>query len=292
MALDFPSSPTLGQKYPPSPLVGIPTYVWDSEKWTTIGVGFSGATFPGFLWGLTLSTAGASTSFAVAAGVATDSVAAGMMTLTSALTKTTGAWAVGASVGALDVGTIAASTWYHVYLIKRPDTGVVDVLISLSATAPTMPTNYALWRRIGSMKTNGSSQWIAFIQDGDTFQWYTSIADVAASNPGTAAVTRTMNTPLGVRVEGLFNVGFATTGGQADGPAGISISDLAVEDVAPGSPITCTFSNYAAASNSNIPIRVFTNTLSQVRSRVQISGATFTLHIRTWGWIDRRGRDA
>ncbi len=33
MALDFPSSPTVGQKYPASPVAGLPTYTWDGEKW-------------------------------------------------------------------------------------------------------------------------------------------------------------------------------------------------------------------------------------------------------------------
>jgi hypothetical protein len=37
MSLDFPASPTNGQKFPASPIVGIPTYTWDGEKWTTIG---------------------------------------------------------------------------------------------------------------------------------------------------------------------------------------------------------------------------------------------------------------
>ena len=37
MALDFPASPSVGQKYPASPLAGIPTYTWDGEKWTTQG---------------------------------------------------------------------------------------------------------------------------------------------------------------------------------------------------------------------------------------------------------------
>ena len=35
--LDFPASPSVGQKYPASPIVGIPTYTWDGEKWTTQG---------------------------------------------------------------------------------------------------------------------------------------------------------------------------------------------------------------------------------------------------------------
>ena len=35
MALDFPASPSIGQKFPSSPIVGIPSYTWDGEKWTT-----------------------------------------------------------------------------------------------------------------------------------------------------------------------------------------------------------------------------------------------------------------
>ena len=35
--LDFPNAPTVGQKYPASPVGGVPTYVWDGEKWTTNG---------------------------------------------------------------------------------------------------------------------------------------------------------------------------------------------------------------------------------------------------------------
>jgi hypothetical protein len=42
MALDFPASPTNGQKYPASPVAGIPTYTWDGQKWTTIGAGLIG----------------------------------------------------------------------------------------------------------------------------------------------------------------------------------------------------------------------------------------------------------
>jgi hypothetical protein len=33
MAIDFPTSPTVGQRFPASPIAGVPTYVWDGEKW-------------------------------------------------------------------------------------------------------------------------------------------------------------------------------------------------------------------------------------------------------------------
>jgi hypothetical protein len=72
-----------------------------------------------------------------------------MMTLAAAINKTTAAWAVGGGNGALDTGAIAANTWYNVHLIKRADTGFTDVLLSTSATAPKLPTNYTLFRRIG-----------------------------------------------------------------------------------------------------------------------------------------------
>lgn len=65
-----------------------------------------------------------------------------LITLASAITKNAAnAWAVGTGNGSLDTGAIANSTYYG-YLIQRSDTGVVDVLTSLSATSPTMPASY------------------------------------------------------------------------------------------------------------------------------------------------------
>jgi hypothetical protein len=37
MALDFPSSPTLGQSYPAPPVAGVPLYVFDGVAWSTQG---------------------------------------------------------------------------------------------------------------------------------------------------------------------------------------------------------------------------------------------------------------
>jgi hypothetical protein len=42
MALNFPASPALGQKFPASPVAGLPTYTWDGEKWTTISAPIEG----------------------------------------------------------------------------------------------------------------------------------------------------------------------------------------------------------------------------------------------------------
>lgn len=42
MAINFPSSPSVGQKHPVSPVPGLPTYTWDGEKWTTVSSAIEG----------------------------------------------------------------------------------------------------------------------------------------------------------------------------------------------------------------------------------------------------------
>lgn len=85
-----------------------------------------------YIAGLTLSTAGGSSTFGIARGAATDTTNTVMMQLASAYTKTTGAWTVGSGNGSLDFGTIANNTWLSAYLIERPDTVVTDILTSLA----------------------------------------------------------------------------------------------------------------------------------------------------------------
>ncbi|SFV11295.1 hypothetical protein [Bradyrhizobium arachidis] len=239
-----------------------------------------------YLAGLTLSTAGSSSSFGVAAGVATDSTNVDFLSLASAYAKTTGAWAVGSGNGALDTGTIASSAWYHVFLIKRPDTGVVDVLISLSATSPTLPANYTLFRRIGSLCT-AASQWIKFTQLGDEFIWDVSTLSLNASPVGdTLAHALTVNVPTSVKVTAILSVG-GIAGSGADGR--VYISEFDKSDEAPGN------SNLNAGVQGSTALQgwqrflVRTNASAQIRYRA--FNATGQLIVNTQGWIDRRGRD-
>ena len=246
-----------------------------------------------YLAGLTLSTAGSSATFGIAVGQATNSTNVSSMALASAYTKTTSAWALGTAAGSLDTGTIANSTWYHVFLIQRVDTSVVDVLTSLSPTAPTLPTSYTLFRRIGAMKTNGSAQWTSFIQDGDLFQWLAPVADISAANPGTSAVTRTLTVPTGVNV--LANVQFGVLSVSGGGAAYGALSDLATTDTTPSASFSDVPETQSAAGyskNSYVPKTVRTNTSAQIRSRINFDDGDLTVKINTVGWTDPRGRDA
>ena len=243
-----------------------------------------------YLAGLTLSTAGSSATMSIAAGVCTDSTNVSGMTL-AATSKTTSAWALGAAAGGLDTGTIANSTWYHFFVIQRPDTGVVDALISLSPTAPTMPTNYTLFRRIGSGKTNGSAQWTSFTQTGDYFVLKTSVVDVQTNNPGTASVTATLaSVPTGVKVEAkILSVIVSSTAGNYF----YWLRDLSSDDEAPVATNLIYASQTAGASfGGNMVSVVMTNTSAQIGYRCNASDANTTFQIRTMAYYDRRGQDA
>ena len=126
--------------------------------------------FPrGHLWGLTMTNdAGDATNdIAVAVGEAADENGSGDMVLGSSIIKQIDAsWAVGTNQGGMNTGAVANDTWYEVHLIKRVDTGVVDVMFTTTANRATLPTNYTLQRRIGWVR-RGTDTNLAFTQIDD-----------------------------------------------------------------------------------------------------------------------------
>jgi hypothetical protein len=244
----------------------------------------------GHLSGCTMSTAGGSATMSIAAGQAVDSTTADFMTL-AAIGKTTSAWAVGTGNGGLDTGAIANSTWYHFFIIKRPDTGVVDVLFSLSATAPTMPANYTLKRRIGAGKTDGSAQWTAFLQIGDCFQWKSLANDSAAfAAINTVAANYVVTVPTGVAVEALLQVFLSynsnAIGGRFFNP---SLTDAAISSTSNAIGNIGITAVGATSVRPTADLRVLTDTSAQVRAVTD--NAPNSIDVRTRGWIDLRGKD-
>lgn len=238
---------------------------------------------PGYLSGLTLSTAGSSTTFAVAAGVAVDDSNTDFMRLSASISKTTSAWAVGTGNGSLDTGTIANSTWYHVFEIKRPDTGAVDILISTSVSAPTMPASYTLKRRIGSMKTNGSSQWIKFTQLGDEFLWDVPVhgdVNLTSYTNGTAIA---LTVPPGVKVFAKFTG--VTSSAAGNNEVAFSSRDVTLSSADSGGSIqgagVSTYQSFGL-------MRIRTDTSRQIQA--WSSNALVYMRLTTYGWEDLRGK--
>ncbi|MDU0364977.1 hypothetical protein RWK44_31885 [Rhizobium sp. 25PS6] len=167
----------------------------------------------GHIYGLTLSNnAGDPTnSIDIAAGAAaSDGTTPVLMSLASTLIKVGNVeWAVGSGNGWLDTVAIADG-WYYPYIIARSDTGVVDSLLSASATSPTMPGSYDRKRRIGAL-LRVSGAWVSFVQDGDFFAYKVPTTDV--STIATSAALRTLKVPPAFPVMARIVAQIANTGG-------------------------------------------------------------------------------
>ncbi|HVY33075.1 MAG TPA: hypothetical protein VG960_01520 [Caulobacteraceae bacterium] len=173
----------------------------------------------GHIDGLTLSTAGGSTSITVAPGQCVDSLGNVMISQAAALTKTTNGWAPGPGNGGLDQGALANSTWYHFYKIRRPDTGVDDVIFSQApdvAGAATMtiatpcivtkimhglePGAPVVFTTTGALPTGltaGVVYYVKTVPTVDTYQLAATQGGAAINTSGTQSGTHTAtSTPL------------------------------------------------------------------------------------------------
>lgn len=100
--------------------------------------------------------------------------------------------------GGLDTGSLAASTWYFLYLIYNGTT--VNTLMSASATAPTLPGGYTfITGPIGTFRLDGSVHIIGFQQYNRSWQYRVgqnlsqlpSLASGSSGSPSTPTFTST-----------------------------------------------------------------------------------------------------
>lgn len=182
--------------------------LWDGSNFQLLGFNPQIGRFErGYISGFQHNAAGASASFTVAAGQATDSTSVSVMKLSSTFTKTTSAWSAGSSGGCLDTGSIANNTSYATYAIFDPATGVTDIECSASMASPALPSGYTLYRQIGILETDGSAHWIQVSQVGDVFYLGTPISNnysvstsaaLFASGCPTASVTAKLRLAAGL----------------------------------------------------------------------------------------------
>jgi hypothetical protein len=263
------------------------TQIWGDGTNIQYATGSQSVVLRGYIDGLIMSTAGSSATMSIGAGQAADSTNSVNLDLLSGINKTTSAWAVGSGNGGLDTGSIANGTWYYFYVIRRPDTGVVDIVFSTNSTAPTLPASYTQYRYIGAGFTNGGAQWTRFVQDGNYFRWYTPVLDIDAAT-GTTAGLSTLSVPMGRKMLAKYNV---YTSDGTTGAGRIYLSDPDVEDLAPSvtaAPLSAVGFN-GAVSDIGIGFgECFTNTSAQIRRRGQ--NANTFCRLATLGWVDMRGK--
>ncbi len=238
---------------------------------------------PGFGSGCTLANDGTSpnTVIDIAACSTADDTTYAVMTKTSAVTKTTGAWTVGSGNGCLDTGTVANSTWYYLYQIQRSDTGVVDYVCTVTFGSPTKPTGYDRKRYIGAFKTDGSAHILAFAQTGNEFVWSTPVEDINTATLSTTATLFTMaNLPSGYKVQAHFRYDIFSSGTR-----NVLLTSPDEASAAVNTPTgNGTFCQCTSGVGMYGVDRLMTNASQQIRAVSNNSSTTF--QAATIGWVD------
>lgn len=180
--------------------------------------------------GMTLSNDGTTplTKFGTAAGSARDSTNTTDLVLAAGMTKSiSAAWAAGTGNGCRDnASAYAINSYCHVFAIWATATPTaIEILTSSSATAPTLPSGYTKFRRVGSLLTDGSGNIRAFIQTGRRFEQTTAVVDIASSTTQTTTpvLRQLIGVPLGVKVRPI--VIFQTSGTVDDNPYRAAYTD-------------------------------------------------------------------
>jgi len=246
----------------------------------------------GHIYGLTMSNNGsdATNDIDFATGNCRDSTDRTDMYVHTGYTKRSDAtFVAGTNQGMLDTGAIG-NNWYYTYVILKDADGSYDFLCSLSATAPTMPSGYTYFRRIGAfLRTAGAI--VAFTQIGNEFLWKRMKPDVSSGGPS-ANNLYVLSVPLAINALAKVAVAVVDTTPAArtyvavlspdqtdPTSAGITEFTFIVEESGAGTP---------AADSIFADVRC--NTAGQIRVIVTTTTADHTLFVNTHGWIDTRGQ--
>jgi len=103
----------------------------------------------------------------------------------------------GSGANGLDTGTLAASSWYSIWVIYNPMTKMTAGLLSLSSTAPTLPSGYTYKARAGWVRTDATANKypLGFTQVGRRVQYKVASGSNLTGLPimasGTAGSTST-----------------------------------------------------------------------------------------------------
>jgi hypothetical protein len=209
-------------------------------------------------------------------------------------TSTTGA-------NGLDTGARTSSTWYNLFLISNGTT--TAGLASISATAPTLPSGYACFVRVGAMLTDGSGNFMRTKQIGREVQ-YTLVASSNTVVPpvissGTAGSAGTGSpTLVAASVGGVvpptatkINVlagGFWKSLGTSPG-ATVLVAPNAAYSGTQNGPIGSNGVNYPIAFQNTTNLTVINQTAWMVLESTSLYWASSTIGgvIACLGWTDK-----
>ncbi|MBX5008131.1 hypothetical protein [Rhizobium lentis] len=236
-----------------------------------------------FIDGLLLSNNGSNPTTHI--DFAAGSVRSGSSFVSSASSFTkriNGTWAVGSGSGGLDAGSVAASSTYFAYALRKDADGTFDVVFSTSGTiggvTTTLLTGYSIVKCIGVGLTDASSNIRPFIMyPRDFYQFVTPIREATNVAISTTSALMAITVPNGVKAEARLRLMFSSSA---------TTNSALVHDPAKGTLIAG--GNDSGGSVGTIQVSggfavgggdVWTNTTRQVR---YVSGASGSI----WVWND------
>lgn len=226
----------------------------------------------------------------IAAGACISDDGTTVITIAAAMGKQLDvAWAAGGTPGAVAGGRSSAAgianTTYHVWAVSKNAGVDPDIIIDVSATAPTMPSGYTKKKCIGSIIRSGGAI-LAFNQINDRFFLTLPITDVNATNPGTAAVARTITAPANMLA--ILHVQFANIASAAAGYYCLITAMFQADATPTQANATWTPNGTGNLNASTLEMVIPLDSNSQVRTRQAVSAGGDMVKIKTIGWIDTR----
>lgn len=210
-----------------------------------------------------------------------------MMRLTSSLTKgIDAAWAEGSGGGFPSGLTLAADTWYRVFLIMKQD-GTIDAGYDTNSDASALladATDYVYYKRIDWVLTDGSMQITPAINQPFRKKiWDTPNRLSFGGNSSTTEKLVTPNCPpnqtaivkyTATADSGASNFGLLSATIETDSVPGLSInSAYALSDDANDRSINTVF------------VEVLTNASSEIRRRETVADSV-SFNLSNYGYID------
>jgi len=231
--------------------------------------------------GMTISNAADTEhDITIATGSARDAGNTTVITLSAAITKQIDAnWTAGSAAGGFPSGlTIANSTWYRVFVIRNPSTGVVDAGFADA-------TGFTQYRRVGWVRTDGSANIINFRTVGDRVVWNVPILDQSITATTTTATLHTITAPINMDAD--LVVGVSTSSATFAEHYALYTAEAQTDTTASSSAYTF----YVARSNESytrMSVALCINVGANQRIRSRYNDTNYLHRIMTIGWTDDR----
>jgi hypothetical protein len=196
-------------------------------------------------------------------------------------------WVAGTGNGGRASGVaLSANTTYHFFVIAKPD-GTADAGFDTALNATNLladATGYTKYRRVGSMKTDGSSNWLTYNQLLNWFTYKVRHIDVSLTTVTNSKTAISLTIPSGLELIAKINA-------SIDDSVELTVflfpngyEDFAVLEGGTTTP-AATRNLRAIAGGENNEMQLLTNTSSQIFYRAsQTTADSFV--INTMGFYD------